>query len=186
MEFNSFGPAVGRLGSDSSRGAKLRQSRSRGGLSPPSPPHFNHWYERCTGSQPSSSSSADDRVDWRLNVCASPYAEVREPSRLASRRPLCPPPPRTTHAAETLVYRSRSNAVQLTIAGRAPTRADDGPYFLIRYDGTPCRRDDNGSAGHGSSGSTNLSGSRGSRVKKCDPLSSLPCRSRTHYRTEVQ
>jgi len=28
-------------------------------------------------------------------------------------------------------------------------------------------------AGHGSSGSTNLSGSRGSRVKKCDPLSSL-------------
>jgi len=27
--------------------------------------------------------------------------------------------------------------------------------------------------GHGSSGSTNLSGSRGSRVKKCDPLSSL-------------
>jgi len=34
-------------------------------------------------------------------------------------------------------------------------------------------RDDNGSAGHGSSGSTNLSGSRASRVKKCDPLSSL-------------
>ena len=36
MEFNSFGPAVGRLGSDSSRGAKLRQSRSRG-AEPPSP-----------------------------------------------------------------------------------------------------------------------------------------------------
>jgi len=34
MEFNSFGPAVGRLGSDSSRGAKLRQSRSRGGAEP--------------------------------------------------------------------------------------------------------------------------------------------------------
>ena len=29
-------------GSDFSRGAKLLQSRSRG-LSPPSPPHFNHW-----------------------------------------------------------------------------------------------------------------------------------------------
>ena len=36
MEFNSFGPAVGRLGSDSSRGgAKLRQSRSRGAEPPP-------------------------------------------------------------------------------------------------------------------------------------------------------
>ena len=33
MEFNSFGPAVGRLGSDSSRGAKVEA----GGLSPPSP-----------------------------------------------------------------------------------------------------------------------------------------------------
>ena len=44
MEFNSFGPAVGRLGSDSSKGgAKLRQSRSRGLSPPPSPPHFNHW-----------------------------------------------------------------------------------------------------------------------------------------------
>jgi len=31
-------------------------------------------------------------------------------------------------------------------------------------------RDDNGSAGHGSSGSTNLSGSRGSRVSTRDPL----------------
>ena len=41
MEFNSFGPAVGRLGSDSSRGGP---SRSRGGgAPPPSPPHFNHW-----------------------------------------------------------------------------------------------------------------------------------------------
>ena len=30
--------------------------------------------------------------------------------------------------------------------------------------------DDNGSAGHGSSGSTNLSGSRGSRVSTRDPL----------------
>jgi len=36
MEFNSFGPAVGRLGSDSSRGGKVEA----GGLSPP---HFNHW-----------------------------------------------------------------------------------------------------------------------------------------------
>ena len=35
MQFNSFGPAVGRLGSDSSRGAKLRQSRSRGAEPPP-------------------------------------------------------------------------------------------------------------------------------------------------------
>jgi len=34
-------------------------------------------------------------------------------------------------------------------------------------------RDDNGSAGQGSSGSTNLSGSRGSRVSTRDPL--------THY-----
>ena len=34
-------------------------------------------------------------------------------------------------------------------------------------------RDDNGSAGHGSSGSTNLSGLRGSRVKKCVLLSYL-------------
>jgi len=33
VEFNSFGPAVGRLGSDSSRGAKVEA----GGLSPPSP-----------------------------------------------------------------------------------------------------------------------------------------------------
>ena len=32
------------------------------------------------------------------------------------------------------------------------------------------RRDDNGSAGHGSSGSTNLSWSRGSRVSTRDPL----------------
>jgi len=31
-------------------------------------------------------------------------------------------------------------------------------------------RDDNGSAGHGSSGSTNLSWSRGSRVSTRDPL----------------
>jgi len=31
-------------------------------------------------------------------------------------------------------------------------------------------RDDNGSAGHGSSGSTNLSGSRGSRASTRDPL----------------
>jgi len=31
-------------------------------------------------------------------------------------------------------------------------------------------RDDNGSAGHGSSGLTNLSGSRGSRVSTRDPL----------------
>jgi len=31
-------------------------------------------------------------------------------------------------------------------------------------------RDDNGSAGHGSSGSTNLSWSRGSRVIARDPL----------------
>ena len=37
MEFNSFGPAVGRLGSDSSRGAKLRQSRSRGAEPPLTP-----------------------------------------------------------------------------------------------------------------------------------------------------
>jgi len=44
VEFNSFGSAVGRLGSDSSRGgAKLLQSRSRRGWAPPSPPHFNHW-----------------------------------------------------------------------------------------------------------------------------------------------
>jgi len=42
VEFNSFGPAVGRLGSDSSRGAKLRQSRSRGAEPPLAPPHFNH------------------------------------------------------------------------------------------------------------------------------------------------
>ena len=33
---------MGKLGSDSSRGAKLRQSRSRG-AEPPNPPHFNHW-----------------------------------------------------------------------------------------------------------------------------------------------
>ena len=50
MEFNSFGPAVGRLGSDSSRGAKLRQSRSRGGWDPPSPPHFNHCSVQNTSS----------------------------------------------------------------------------------------------------------------------------------------
>jgi len=31
VEFNSFGPAVGRLGSDSSRGAQVEA----GGLSPP-------------------------------------------------------------------------------------------------------------------------------------------------------
>ena len=38
MEFNSFGPAVGRLGSDSSRGGgKLRQSRSRGAEPPLAP-----------------------------------------------------------------------------------------------------------------------------------------------------
>jgi len=38
MEFNSFGPAVGRLGSDSSRGGgKLRQSRSRGDWAPLAP-----------------------------------------------------------------------------------------------------------------------------------------------------
>ena len=39
MEFNSFGPAVGRLGSDSSRGGL----KSKQGADPPSPPHFNHW-----------------------------------------------------------------------------------------------------------------------------------------------
>jgi len=38
MEFDSFGPAVGRLGSDSSRGARLRQSRSRGAELPLAPP----------------------------------------------------------------------------------------------------------------------------------------------------
>ena len=32
------------------------------------------------------------------------------------------------------------------------------------------RRDDDGSAGHGSSGSTNLTGSRGSRASTRDPL----------------
>jgi len=37
MEFNSFGAAVGRLGSDSSRGAKLRQIRSRGAEPPLAP-----------------------------------------------------------------------------------------------------------------------------------------------------
>ena len=35
MEFNSFGPAVGRLGSDSSRGGGPKSKQ--GGLSPPSP-----------------------------------------------------------------------------------------------------------------------------------------------------
>jgi len=39
VEFNSFSPAVGRLGSDSSRGGKVEA----GGLSPPSLPHFNYW-----------------------------------------------------------------------------------------------------------------------------------------------
>ena len=38
MEFNSFGPAVGRLGSDSSMGGNLRQSRSRGAEPPPLAP----------------------------------------------------------------------------------------------------------------------------------------------------
>ena len=42
MEFNSFGPAVGRLGSDSSRGGPNSAKVEAGGLSPPSPPHFNH------------------------------------------------------------------------------------------------------------------------------------------------
>jgi len=40
MEFNSFGPAVGRLGSDSSRGGGPNSAKvEAGGLSPP---HFNH------------------------------------------------------------------------------------------------------------------------------------------------
>jgi len=56
MEFNSFGPAVGRLGSDSSRGGANSAKVEAGGLSPPpSPPHFNHcsqgdWgWEKCDG-----------------------------------------------------------------------------------------------------------------------------------------
>ena len=39
-----------------------------------------------------------------------------------------------------------------------------------RLNWTEVRRDDNGSAGHGPNGSTNLSGSRGSRVSTRDPL----------------
>jgi len=92
------------------------------------------------GSQ-SAGSAAEDRVDWRLNFCTNPYAEVRELARPGSRSRLCPPPPRTTHAAETVVFRSNSNAVQLIINGQRPSgsaRVDGGPYFLIRYDGMPC------------------------------------------------
>jgi len=43
VEFNSFGPAVGRLGSDSSRGAQVEA----GGAEPP--PHFNHWSRAVLG-----------------------------------------------------------------------------------------------------------------------------------------
>ena len=49
MEFNSFGPAVGRLGSDSSRGAQVEAGGpivEAGGAEPPlAPSHFNHWFE---------------------------------------------------------------------------------------------------------------------------------------------
>ena len=38
---------------------------------------------------------------------------------------------------------------------------------------SPVRGDDKGSAGHGSSGSTNLSGSRGSRASTRDPLTHI-------------
>ena len=41
---------------------------------------------------------------------------------------------------------------------------------LLCYDKASHSRDDNGSAGHGSSWSANLSGSRGSRVSTRDPL----------------
>jgi len=42
-------------------------------------------------------------------------------------------------------------------------------------------RDDNGSAGHGSSGSTHLSGSRGSRVSTRDPLTHGHIENSTEY-----
>jgi len=46
VEFNSFGPAVGRLGSDSSRGGPSRsrggEVEARGAEPPLAPPHFNH------------------------------------------------------------------------------------------------------------------------------------------------
>ena len=85
----------------------------------------------------SAESAVEDQVDWRLNVCTNPYAEVRELTRPGSRRPLCPPPARTTHGAEMVVFRSNSNAVQLVINGQRPSSADDGgPYFLLRYEGT--------------------------------------------------
>ena len=97
------------------------------------------WLE--AGSQ-SAGNAADDRVDWRLDVCTNPYAEVREHTVSGARRPLCPPPPRTTHyAGETVVFRSNSNAVQLVINRQRRTstdRVDGGPYFLIRYDGMYC------------------------------------------------
>jgi len=88
--------------------------------------------------------AAEDRVDWRLNDCTNPYAEVRERALSGGgRRSLCPPPPRTTQVpGETVVFRSNSNVIQLIISRQRPTTTgrvqDAGPYFLIRYDGTVC------------------------------------------------
>jgi len=46
----------------------------------------------------------------------------------------------------------------------------DSLFMYSMQSRNACVSDDNGSAGHGSSGSTNLSGSRGSRVSTHDPL----------------
>jgi len=97
---------------------------------------------RLEAGSESGGSAAADRVDWRLDVCTNPYAEVRDRTLPGGRRPLCPPPPRAVDdAGETLVFRSNSNTVQLVINRQRPTttdRVDGGPYFLIRYDGTRC------------------------------------------------
>jgi len=60
-------------------------------------------------------------------------------------------------------------------AGKDATAAQDSDsYRRVVHNATKLRTvaemDDNGSAGHGSSGSTNLSGSRRSRVSTRDPL----------------
>jgi len=67
MEFNSFGPAVGRLGSDSSRGGPNSAKVEAGGLRPP---HFNHCPGLCRVSTAIDTDSVDvfDFVALHLHV----------------------------------------------------------------------------------------------------------------------